>query len=1004
MKSPISHSKLARALFGATATALVVGASALVPSASVGAATGGPTVVYDAIGSTQAPSYPSLGFEATSTSAVGDYVQLGTGSRLLDSVSVMMVSWACEIGGAYTSDCQSTPGHTFSHPLTVTLYAAGGTDAAPTVGAKLAESTQTFAIPYRPSATPGLCAGAGQWHNTSTGSCQRGFAHKVNFDQFDPMLLPSKLIWTISYNTEHYGNAPSPQPTGSGPYNSLNVALSPLAAAPVNGLDIDEQGYFLASSWQGAYCTGAANPDSELRYDSCGDGALYRPMASISTAAPVSAAPVSSAVYGSAIGGENNTSAEWSKDHFEPKVPGTESVVTDAVAVNGTHAPAPAANGSLKLVTLGNPTGALQQQARVVHHYTPATAPTLNEVLWSRPQYSVYVDSTSSNPNTGKPGAGGLQFGIQCGSWLASVLISPGDSNYLDIDDDAAAFDTWQTFRYPNPEDPASKVFVAKDGGAAPAGMPATFGEVSLTDLVNICGNAKLTDARVSQGRNAYPSVVSYFDNVEFLEHSYDFVTAVAPSITSGAPGSGQVGQAYSFQLTAAGTPAPSITVTGSLPPGITKNAAGLLSGTPTQAGHFEFEVRATNGANPDDVEMLSIDVAAAPVDQPSLPDYQPVGPSRVFDTRPGQSPDAVRVVPKQQVGGSNVLEVEFTDLGDLVPASGVGAVSLNVTVDGPAEPGFVTVYPCGDRTLVSSVNFGAGQTVANAVITPLSGSGSICFYSSQSTDLVVDINGWFPAGRAFTAVGPTRVLDTRPGESPEALLDIPQSPIGNDKVLEAKVVGLAGTTPETGVGAVSLNVTVDEAAADGFLTVYPCGDDRPFVSNVNFLAGQTVANAVVTPVSEYGTVCFYSTADVDLVVDVNGWMKSASGFHAVSPERLLDTRADQSPDALLSVDKARIGGEHELRVDVVGLDGVVPANGVSAVSLNVTTANPADAGFLTVYPCGAERPFVSSLNFAAGSVVPNAVIAPVSVDGEVCFFSSQMSDLVVDINGWFAA
>jgi hypothetical protein len=44
----------------------------------------------------------------------------------------------------------------------------------------------------------------------------------------------------------------------------------------------------------------------------------------------------------------------------------------------------------------------------------------------------------------------------------------------------------------------------------------------------------------------------------------------------------------------------------------------------------------------------------------------------------------------------------------------------------------------------VSSLNFAAGQTVANAVIAPVSSTGSVCFYSLVATDLIVDINGWF--------------------------------------------------------------------------------------------------------------------------------------------------------------------------------------------------------------------------------------------------------------------
>ncbi len=127
-------------------------------------------------------------------------------------------------------------------------------------------------------------------------------------------------------------------------------------------------------------------------------------------------------------------------------------------------------------------------------------------------------------------------------------------------------------------------------------------------------------------------------------------------------------------------------------------------------------------------------------------PGFVPVSPVRVFDTRAGESPDAVRSVSKVKVGGASVLEVKVTDLAGVVPSSGVGAVSLNVTVTNPEGAGFVTVWPCGPRGLVSSVNYAAGATVANAVIAPVSGSGSVCFFSMVPADLIVDLNGWFPA------------------------------------------------------------------------------------------------------------------------------------------------------------------------------------------------------------------------------------------------------------------
>ena len=170
----------------------------------------------------------------------------------------------------------------------------------------------------------------------------------------------------------------------------------------------------------------------------------------------------------------------------------------------------------------------------------------------------------------------------------------------------------------------------------------------------------------------------------------------------------------------------------------------------------------------------------------------------------------------------------------------------------------------------------------------------------------------------------------------------------------------------------------------------------------VNYVAGQTVSNAVVAPVSANGTICFYSHAPTDLIVDINGWFEGGSSFAAAGPVRLFDTRPGRARARAVQVAKAQFGHETVIEVEVTDLAGVVPANGVGAVALNVTVTNPNGAGFITVYPCGA-RPLVASVNYVAGQTVPNAVIAPVSPTGTVCFYSHATADLVVDMNGWFA-
>jgi hypothetical protein len=121
-----------------------------------------------------------------------------------------------------------------------------------------------------------------------------------------------------------------------------------------------------------------------------------------------------------------------------------------------------------------------------------------------------------------------------------------------------------------------------------------------------------------------------------------------------------------------------------------------------------------------------------------------------------------------------------------------------------------------------------------------------------------------------------------------------------------------------------------------------------------------------------------------------------------VSPVRLADSRVG-SPDGAVAIAKRRYSGDGNiLRVEVTGVGGV-PDAAVGAVSLNVVAVDPSGAGYVTVFPCGA-RPLVASVNYTAGEIVPNAVIAPVSPDGEVCLFSLADTHLVVDLNGWFAA
>ncbi len=245
------------------------------------------------------------------------------------------------------------------------------------------------------------------------------------------------------------------------------------------------------------------------------------------------------------------------------------------------------------------------------------------------------------------------------------------------------------------------------------------------------------------------------------------------------------------------------------------------------------------------------------------------------------------------------------------------------------------------------------------------------------------------PPGGRLTAVSPTRLLDTR--EVGGAIAG------GTSRSM--LVAGRAGL-PSSGLRAVVMNVTAIEPTRAGFLTVFPGGTTRPQASNLNFVAGQVVPNLVTVGVAQDGTVSLYNSAgSTHVAADVVGWygdesVQTGSLFTSSPPSRLLDTRETSGGGP--------VGPGATRDLVVTGTFGI-PATGVDAVVLNVTAISPTRRGFVTVYPAGADRPVTSSLNFTAGDVRPNLVLAKVSADGRVSFYNqSGSTQLAVDAVGWF--
>lgn len=226
------------------------------------------TVVYNNIPVPQPGNVASEGFEADSDSEFGGIVQLASYQRQNPRVTVFLSSWGCQAGHWYSGDCVSSPGSTFSVPLTLNIYNVG---AGNTVGSLIATSTQTFNVPYRPSADAVHCTNpgtdsnggndVGKWYSASENTCYSGAASSVTFSALSGVTLPDVVIVTVAFNTSHHGyqpvgeSAPCYSTSGGCGYDSLNVGLS---APPSVGSNPIPDEVFVNATWghdpNSAYC------------------------------------------------------------------------------------------------------------------------------------------------------------------------------------------------------------------------------------------------------------------------------------------------------------------------------------------------------------------------------------------------------------------------------------------------------------------------------------------------------------------------------------------------------------------------------------------------------------------------------------------------------------------------------------------------------------------------------------------------------------------------------
>ena len=369
---------------------------------------------------------------------------------------------------------------------------------------------------------------------------------------------------------------------------------------------------------------------------------------------------------------------------------------------------------------------------------------------------------------------------------------------------------------------------------------------------------------------------------------------------------------------------------------------------------------------------------------------FASVNPCRLVDTRQGNNP----------IQGGTSRDFTVPQLGGCNVPGSAAAYSLNVTVVPHTTLGYLTIWPTGEeQPYVSTMNSLDGRTKANAAIVPAGLNDSISVYVTDTSDVILDIDGYFappPQGTLqFYPVAPCRVVDTRDSHQPMGLG--PPS-LGDMETRDLPALTSPCLQGISNPQAYSFNVTVVPVNGQplGYLTVWPSDQQQPYVSTLNNPTATVVANGAIVPAAvSNGNIKVFAYNSTDVIMDINGYFAAPGqggySFYPAAPCRVLDTRQVGNGQPFSG----------ELTVNVVG-SPCAPPSTAQAYVFNATVVPSGFLDYLTLWPDGQTQPFASTLNAYDGLITSNLAIIP-TTNGSIDAYASQLTQLILDISGYFA-
>jgi len=397
-----------------------------------------------------------------------------------------------------------------------------------------------------------------------------------------------------------------------------------------------------------------------------------------------------------------------------------------------------------------------------------------------------------------------------------------------------------------------------------------------------------------------------------------------------------------------------------------------LADGSPARPGSYRLTLRSSSATGT--AVPVTSTVLIVPPPQPVQPaaaarsgqgHYVAVAPTRLHDSR-----DGVGLGP----GGYARIPV----LGQAgVPAGGVTAVLLNLTVSCASADTALTVFPTGRPSSRPVGTVPAGATRSMLVTSRIGADGSVSVRNARGVgELTVDLVGYFTdrsgAGEQVRAVEPIRILDTRSAGGPlrdgqTRTLTLPDTVAGLGVArIDAVVLDVSALAPR-GTGSLRLGST-----------------DVPAL---NYRRGETIDNLAVVPVSRGRFTLSGGGAPTGVIMDVRAVIGSGVGgtLTALKPTLLTDTRLSPRTPKKLTVTGTGTG---------------VPED-ASAVLVVLTAVESQSATALNTYPWGTSAAGTAALRAVPGESRANQVFVPVGSSGAIALFSGAQARVRVDLVGY---